>query len=104
VTCLAATGSDDGTTDLWDVAAGTPLHRLPGHEGPVTGIALAPDGRRALTVSQDGTLRLWDVRTGKELSRFADYPALAGVAYAPDGKRAVTGGDDRSVRVWRLPD
>jgi len=32
----------------------------PGHERPIHGIALAPDGRRLVTASEDMTLLVWD--------------------------------------------
>jgi WD40 repeat protein len=51
-------------------------------------VALAPDGRRALSGSLDKTVRLWDVQTGQELLRLDTFRSgVAGVAFAPDGKR-----------------
>src|SRR5262245_31876575 len=41
-----------------------------GHTGAVLCVALAPDGKRALSGGDDMTLRLWDVASGKELRRF----------------------------------
>jgi WD40 repeat protein len=56
-----ATGSDDKTARVWDLATGTELLRLAGHEGDVTSVAFSPDGQRLATGSQDGTARAWDV-------------------------------------------
>ncbi len=35
-----------------------------GHTGPVTGVAVGPDGRTALSASHDKTLKLWDFSRG----------------------------------------
>jgi WD40 repeat protein/mono/diheme cytochrome c family protein len=76
-----------------------------GHTGPVLCVALAPDGRRALSGGDDGTVRLWDVASGKELRRLEGHPeAVDAVAFSANGWRAASGGRDRSVRVWNLED
>ena len=38
--------------------------RLAGHGGPVTGVAVSPDGRHALTASFDYAAGLWDLSDG----------------------------------------
>jgi WD40 repeat protein len=51
----------DRTLQLWDVATGTFIARLAGHEGKVQCLAFAPDGTRLASGSHDQTVRLWDV-------------------------------------------
>src|SRR5262249_8730416 len=41
------------------------LRVLAGHTRPIVSVALAPDGKLALTGGNDQTLRLWDVETGR---------------------------------------
>ena len=61
-----ASGSDDDTVQLWDVATrrqiGDPLSS---HNGAVDSVAFSPDGKTLATGGGDGTLRLWDVATGQ---------------------------------------
>jgi WD40 repeat protein len=64
---LLATGSEDGTAVLWDVAAGKEKFVLKGHAGPVLDVAFNKDGTRLATAGSDKTVRLWDVATGKEV-------------------------------------
>jgi WD40 repeat protein len=89
------TRTKDFAVRLWDVEAGREVRRLEGHTGPVTGLAFAPDGRRALTASSDETIRLWDLDTGRELQRRGQAKQTTEenwcppVAYAPNGKQAL---------------
>jgi hypothetical protein len=47
---------------------GTPLIRtLQGHSGRVHGVAVSPDGRRAVSASSDNKLKVWDLESGGEL-------------------------------------
>ena len=54
--------------------------RLVGHSGPVTSVALSPDGRSLLSGSRDGTMRLWRVETLEDLTAWVranrDVPLL----------------------------
>src|SRR5262249_5869390 len=58
----------------------------------VTGVAFAPDGRRALSVSVDQEVFLWDLDRGASVNDFsfkegAKY--LNSVAFTPDGGRCL---------------
>ena len=94
----------DGTLLCWDSRTGT-ARAAPVQTGgvPPTGVAVTPDGHRALAGRADGT-----VVTGR-LDRSATSDVLgrhdAGVrsaALTPDGRAGVTGAADRGVVVWDL--
>jgi WD40 repeat protein len=68
----AVSASQDGTLKVWDLEAGRQLHTLPGHSAAViTSIAVAADGRRAVSAAKERTLNCtlkgWDLETGREL-------------------------------------
>ena len=98
-----ATGSDDSTVRLWDVAArralGTPLT---GHTNSVRSVAFSPDGRTLATGSYDNTVRLWDVATRRAIGGdlTGDTGTVHSVAFSPDGKTLATGSYDNTVRLW----
>ncbi len=74
-----------------------------GHTGWVTGVAIAPDGRTALSGSGDSTLKLWDVATGSELRTFTGHTgAVIAVAISPDGQTALSGSSDKTLKRWDL--
>jgi WD40 repeat protein len=54
----------------WDVATGQPLRRFQGHLAPIIGLALSPDGRRAVTATGGDTMIVWDVGGEQNLIAF----------------------------------
>ena len=61
-----ATGSDDKTARVWEVASGACVATLEGHSDGVTGVAFSPvDGKFLATASGDNTARVWEVAEEK---------------------------------------
>ena len=84
--------SRNGRIVLWDVATGNKIRQLDGHTGMVSGIAVSPDGRAAVSTAWDSTVIQWDVTTGKILHRFTDHSAAAyAPAISPDGRLGFAG-------------
>jgi WD40 repeat protein/mono/diheme cytochrome c family protein len=108
VNCLAFTPDGrrflvggDSVVDLVDSGTGKVVRRLEGHTEAVVAVAVAADGRRALSASDDGTLRLWDLGTGRSLRTFRGHDGpVKSVALAENGRWALSGGSDWSVRLW----
>jgi WD40 repeat protein len=62
-----ASGSDDHTLKLWDVATGELLKTFSGHTKKTTSIAFGRDGRSLISGNSDRTVRVWDVPSGRQL-------------------------------------
>ena len=74
-----------------DSPGGPLLRTLAGHSDDVYGVAVTPDGKRAVSASGDNTLKVWDLETGRLLRTLEGHSSyVSGVAVTPDGKRAVS--------------
>nr|NCS18119.1 protein kinase [Microcystis aeruginosa G13-12] len=54
-----ASGSDDKTIKIWEVATGKELRTLTGHSGWVSSVVYSPDGRYLASGSVDKTTKIW---------------------------------------------
>lgn len=97
------TGSDDGTSKLWDVETGALLADWRGHGSDwVTSAVFSPDGKKVLTTG--GFLaKVWDVEQGSLLTVFkGHYGSLLSGVFSPDGTRILTASLDKTASIWDL--
>ena len=77
------------------------LRTLSGHADSVFAVAIAPDGKRAISASWDYTLKIWDIETGKEIRTLSGHTnSVRSVAIAPDGKTVISASDDKTLKIW----
>jgi WD40 repeat protein len=97
-----ASGGNDQTIRLWDLATGKPRATLKGHTAGVRALAFSPDGRLLASATagfdQAGKqaraeVKLWDAAAGK-LRANLKWSAGPGhcLAFSPDGKLVAVGG------------
>ena len=111
---LAVTSAEDRALVIWDLSDPAELHRLVGHQAPVAGVALTPDGKYALTGSgnldlggvgpaEDNSVRLWDVESGELLQVLEGHTSTVFmVDTTPDGRKGLSGALDGTMRWWDL--
>jgi WD40 repeat protein len=107
-TQLAITGGEDGKVRFWDLTSPDKLPKEPtrlaeeGHTGPVTALAVSPDGQYAASAAGRDVV-LWEVATGKRLYALpAEHKdTVTTLRFTPQGT-LVTVCRDKAVRVWTL--
>jgi WD40 repeat protein len=93
-----------GAPKVRELLSGRQILTLAGRfSGPISAVALTPDGQRAVSACYDRTLKIWDLESGVKLRDLTGHTSLVyGVAVTPDGKRAVSASKDKTVKVWDL--
>lgn len=102
-----ASGSDDWTILIWDVATGRQIGQpiLAGicenKVSSVTSVAFSPDGKRIVSGSWD-FIRVWDVTTGKQIGETLkeNDRRIRSVTFSPDGKYIMSALYDSTVHIW----
>jgi WD40 repeat protein len=96
-----ASGSQDKTIRVWDVASGTLRQTLMGHTDIVFSVAFSPDGRLLASGSPDKTIKLWDVASGRLNRTLTTHSGpVMSVAFSPDGKLLASGSQDKTIKLW----
>ena len=70
--------------------------------GPVSSVALSPNGRCIVSGSMYGTIQVWDAQTGGQVGNPLQgrTKSVLSVAFSPDGRHIVSGSWDNTIRVW----
>jgi membrane protease YdiL (CAAX protease family)/DNA-binding beta-propeller fold protein YncE len=101
---LLASGSNDKTIVLWDVATHQPHGKPLKHGHRIASVAFSPDGKLLASASQDDSkIILWNVATYQRQGTplIGHKKPVYGVAFSPDGKLLASVGDD-GVMLWNL--
>jgi WD40 repeat protein len=107
-----ASGTNDGTVRLWDVADPVhpqPLARPMNAGSSVFSLAFSPNGRTLASGSYNGRIQLWDVADPAHplalgLPLGAGTGAVYSVAFSPDGHLLASGDIDGTVQLWDVTD
>ena len=103
-----AAAVDNGEIRFWDLE--DPKFKFaipPGHNEPISSMALSPDGETAVTVSHGGIVQLMDVATKAEKTILSGLEpggfSVWCVAYSPDNKTIATCHGNDVVKLWDVP-
>jgi WD40 repeat protein/serine/threonine protein kinase/DNA-binding LacI/PurR family transcriptional regulator len=106
---LAASGSQDSTVIIWNVADRSIVHHLgagnsAGHDLDVWNVKFTPDGTKLVSGDSGGHIFVWDVATGEVISDFDNIHSghVEDIDFSEDGRLVLTGSVDNYVKVWDL--
>jgi WD40 repeat protein len=102
------TSPEDGTVQIWDLTATTPVSPtiLRGHPGRVSVAAFSADGQRLAVGSDDGTIQLWDVAghpSDPEFAQHAHEDTITMIGFG-SADRLVAADAGGATRLWDLSD
>ena len=90
---------------IYDIANGTELQTLKGHQGGnITDLQFGASDQILVSAGMDKTVRVWDLsdsqapKLKQTLTGHQDF--VFGVAMSPDGKQLASGGWDDRIKVW----
>ncbi|OAI54488.1 hypothetical protein AYO44_14910 [Planctomycetaceae bacterium SCGC AG-212-F19] len=100
-----ATGGDDKTVKLWEMATAAPEERgaLKGHTSPVVALAFAPDSQTLASAASDGHVILWRATDKVTAGEWHLPAAVHDLAISPDGRHLAAATGKGAVYVFRLP-
>jgi Prp8 binding protein len=97
---LVASGSDDGTTRLWDCRARRAARTLEGRF-PVTAVAFSEAGDQVFAGGVDNVVRCWDLRAdGVAFTLEGHSDTITGVSLSPAGTHLLSNSMDNTLRAW----
>ncbi|MEA2335069.1 MAG: hypothetical protein QOG40_1559, partial [Solirubrobacteraceae bacterium] len=85
-----ATGSSDGSTQVWSASDGTLRATLVGETTRVGHVSFSPDGRWLVGAGADGMVHVWDVRSARQLAALGPTSSVVYAAFADAGRQIVT--------------
>jgi WD40 repeat protein len=102
-TLAAGIHQADAFIQLFHLATGQEIGRLPARAGYVICMQFAPDGRTLLAAGSDQTITYWDVSRRQILATLRGHSLeVWRAALLADGKTVVSGSGDGDILVWNL--
>ena len=98
---LVASGGDDATVRLWDVAEGESAAVYAGHDRAVRAVAFSADGTMLASGDSQPAVHLWDPVTKERLVELRGVSRnVEVVAFSPHGTTLAAATRDGKVTVW----
>jgi len=95
-----ASGGNDNTIGVWEVATGREARTLRGHSS-VYSLAFSPNGRWLASSGRDATIRIWEVATGREARVLSGAGSVYCVVFSADGRWLASASvDHKTIDIW----
>ncbi len=104
-----ASGSEDGTVQIWDAMTRRKISTYRGHSGGVSAIAWSPDGKWLASAGIDCTVQVWATATMRKVCTYNRHTEkVTALTWAPAGLATTTGhgpliasaSADSSIHIW----
>ena len=100
---LRAIAGANGLPMVWDFRNGQVTYFNTGSHGPISCVAVAPNGATAATGSSQRQIRIWNLQNLAEVGLIGHHDGgVIAIAYSPDGRRVHTASDVGEFGVWDL--
>jgi WD40 repeat protein len=100
---LIATAGTDGMARIWDLNGQAQLVAFVGHHGPISQLAVNPNGSSIITASADGTAKLWATQPIEQRLSLRGGTDVVTVAYSPTNPHLVATSDHLgTVTLWNI--
>ncbi|KAK6525825.1 hypothetical protein TWF281_010868 [Arthrobotrys megalospora] len=110
---VVASGSNDGTVRIWDVATKgilgatktpwAPPQTLETHAGSVCVVKFSRDGEVLASGSSDGAVQIWNVATRAPIHILKGHMyQVGGLAFSIDGEVLASGSLDSTIKIWHI--
>ena len=98
---MLASGSDDGTIQLWDISIGLPTRSLPA--GKTGALAFSSDGKILASANSTDSIQLWDVATGRQWTSLkSENGYITVLTFSTDGKTLASGDRYGTIQLWDI--
>eukprot|EP01112_Ceratiomyxa_fruticulosa_P018793 TRINITY_DN6061_c0_g1_i2.p1 TRINITY_DN6061_c0_g1~~TRINITY_DN6061_c0_g1_i2.p1 ORF type:complete len:553 (+),score=111.07 TRINITY_DN6061_c0_g1_i2:85-1659(+) len=98
-----ATGSEDRTIKIWDLASGVLKLTLTGHINGISGLVVSPRHPYLFSAGEDKMIKCWDLEQNKVIRQYHGHlSAVYCISLHPTIDVLVTGGMDSTARVWDI--
>ncbi len=91
-----------GWVASWDMEKLERIGEFSGHRLAVSGLGLAPDGKRFATASRDGTVRIWPSAAPPRFVELSTGSPMRQLTQSHDGKRMATASTRGEWKVWSV--
>ena len=101
-----ATGSEDGTVQVWDGMSGRKISTYRGHSGSVSAISWSPDGKWLASAGIDCTVQIWSADTLRKVCTYNRHSAkVTALAWSPTEHDPViaSASIDGTIQIWDAP-